>query len=310
MYKSIDAGKTWKHLGLENTRQISRVLVDPKNPDVVFVAVLGHVYGAHPERGVYRTKDGGSTWQKVLYKNDDLGAIDLAFDPANSQTIYASMWNVRRPPWFIYAPANGPGSGIFKSTDGGNTWTPLTTGLPAEGVGRIGLAVSRTNPNRVYAIVDAKEGGLFSSSDAGATWTKVSGDNRIWGRGWYFNKVTADPKDPDTVYVQNTSVYKSTNGGKNWTAIKGAPGGDDYHQMWINPDDPKRMILASDQGCVVTEDGAETWSSWYNQSTAQLYHVAADNRFPYWVTGAQQDSGAVGVPSRSSHAEISNHECL
>jgi len=308
MYKSIDAGKTWKHLGLENTRQISRVLVDPKNPDVVFVAVLGHVYGAHPERGVYRTKDGGSTWQKVLYKNDGLGAIDLAFDPANSQTIYASMWNVRRPPWFIYAPANGPGSGIFKSTDGGNTWTPLTTGLPAEGVGRIGLAVSRTNPNRVYAIVDAKEGGLFSSSDAGATWTKVSGDNRIWGRGWYFNKVTADPKDPDTVYVQNTSVYKSTNGGKNWTAIKGAPGGDDYHQMWINPDDPKRMILASDQGCVVTEDGAETWSSWYNQSTAQLYHVAADNRFPYWVTGAQQDSGAVGVPSRSSHAEISNHD--
>jgi photosystem II stability/assembly factor-like uncharacterized protein len=308
MYKSVDAGKTWKHLGLENTRQISRVLVDPKNPELVYVAVLGHVYGPHPDRGVYRTKDGGATWQKVLYKNEDVGAIDLAFDPVDSKTIYASMWNVRRPPWFIYAPANGPGCGIFKSTDGGNTWNQLTTGLPTESVGRIGLAVSNTNRNRVYAIVDAKEGGLFSSSDAGASWTKVSGDNRIWGRGWYFNKVTADPKDPDTVFVQNTSVYKSTNGGKNWTAIKGAPGGDDYHQMWINPDDPKRMILASDQGCVVTEDGAATWSSWYNQSTAQLYHVAADNRFPYWVTGAQQDSGAVGVPSRSNHSEISNHD--
>ncbi|HEY6802523.1 MAG TPA: hypothetical protein VI306_02990 [Pyrinomonadaceae bacterium] len=308
MYKSIDAGKTWKHLGLDNTRQISRVLVDPKNPDLVYVAVLGHVYGPHPDRGVYRTKDGGATWQKVLYKNEDVGAIDLAFDPVDSKTIYASMWNVRRPPWFIYAPANGPGSGIFKSTDGGNTWNQLTNGLPTEGVGRIGLAVSNTNRNRIYAIVDAKEGGLFSSSDAGATWTKVSADMRVWGRGWYFNKVTADPKDADTVYVQNTSVYKSTNGGKNWTAVKGAPGGDDYHQMWINPDDPKHMILASDQGCIVTEDGMMTWSSWYNQSTAQIYHVAADNRFPYWVTGAQQDSGAVGVPSRSNHAEISNHD--
>jgi photosystem II stability/assembly factor-like uncharacterized protein len=308
MYRSTDAGKTWKHLGLDNTRQISRVLVDPKNPDLVYVAVLGHVYGPHADRGVYRTKDGGATWQKVLYKNEDVGAIDLAFDPVDSKTVYATMWNVRRPPWFIYAPANGPGSGIFKSTDGGNTWNQLTNGLPAEGVGRIGLAVSNTNRNRIYAIIDAKEGGLFSSSDAGANWTKVSADTRIWGRGWYFNKVTADPKDTDTVYVQNTSVYKSTNGGKNWTAIKGAPGGDDYHQMWINPDDPKRMILASDQGCIVTEDGMMTWSSWYNQSTAQLYHVAADNRFPYWVTGAQQDSGAVGVPSRSNHAEISNHD--
>ena len=308
VYKSIDAGKTWKHLGLENSRQIGRIIVDPKNPDLAYIAVLGHVYGPHPDRGVYRTKDGGATWQKILYKNEHLGAIDLAFDPVNSQIIYASMWNVRRPPWFIYAPANGPGAGIFKSSDGGNTWTQLTNGLPSEGVGRIGLAVSPTNGNRIYVIVDAKEGGLFSTSDAGATWTKVSADNRIWGRGWYFNKVTADPKDPDTVFVQNTSIYKSTNGGKNWTAIKGAPGGDDYHQLWINPDDPKRMISGSDQGCIVTEDGAITWSSWYNQSTAQLYHVAADNRFPYWLTGAQQDSGAIGVPSRSNHSEISNHD--
>jgi photosystem II stability/assembly factor-like uncharacterized protein len=307
IYKSVDAGKTWKHSGLDQTRQISRVLVDPKDPEVVLVAVLGHVYGPHPDRGVYRTRDGGVTWQKVLFKNDDVGAIDLAFDPTNSQIVYASMWNVRRPPWFIYAPANGPGSGIYKSTNGGTTWQPLANGLPTEGVGRIGLAVA-ANRNRVYAIVDAKEGGLYSSNDAGESWTKLSGDMRIWGRGWYFNKVTADPKEPETVYVQNTSIYKSTNGGKNWTAIKGAPGGDDYHQLWINPDDPKRMIVASDQGAIVTEDNATTWSSWYNQSTAQLYHVAADNRFPYWVTGAQQDSGAVGVPTRSNHSEISNHD--
>lgn len=308
IYKSSDAGRTWKYAGLDKSRQISRILIDPRNPDVVLVAVLGHVYGPHPERGVYRSRDGGSTWQKVLFKNDDVGAIDLAFDPTNPRIVYASLWNVRRPPWFIYAPANGPGGGIFKSTDGGSNWQQLTVGLPTEGVGRIGLAVSPTNRNRVYAIIDAKDGGLYSSNDAGATWARISADARVWGRGWYFNKVTADPKEPETVYVQNTSVYKSTNGGKNWTPIKGAPGGDDYHQLWINPDDPKRMIVASDQGAIVTEDGALTWSSWYNQSTAQLYHVAADNRFPYWVTGAQQDSGAVGVPSRSNHSEISNHD--
>jgi len=308
VYKSVDAGKTWKHLGLENTRQIGRILVDPRNPDVVFVAALGHVYGSSPDRGVYRSRDGGITWQKVLFKNNDVGAIDLALDPTNPQIIYAALWAVRRPPWFIYAPANGPGSGLFKSNDGGTTWQPLGNGIPTEGIGRIGIAVAPANTNRIYVILDAKEGGLYSSSDAGATWSKISGDNRIWGRGWYFSKVTVDPKNADTVYVSNTSVYKSTDAGKKWTAIKGAPGGDDYHLLWINPDDPKRMIVASDQGAVVSEDGAVTWSSWYNQSTAQLYHVAADNRFPYWVTGAQQDSGAVGVPTQSNHSEISNHD--
>ena len=308
VYKSTDAGKTWKHIGLENTRQIGRVIVDPKNPNVVFVAALGHAYGPSPDRGVYRSRDGGATWKKVLFKNDEVGAIDLAFDPIDSQIVYATLWNVRRPPWFIYAPANGPGAGIFKSTDGGTTWKEISYGIPTEGLGRIGIAVARTSRNRVYAIVDAKEGGLFISNDGGATWTKTSSDNRIWGRGWYFCKVSIDPKNADTVYVMNTSVYRSTDAGKTWTAIKGAPGGDDYHQLWIYPDDPKRMVLGSDQGAVVTVDGAETWSSWYNQSTAQLYHVAADNRFPYWVSGPQQDSGAVGVPSRSSHSEISNHD--
>jgi photosystem II stability/assembly factor-like uncharacterized protein len=308
MYKSVDAGKTWTHIGLDNTRQIGRIIVDPKNPSIVFVAALGHGYGANPDRGVYRTRDGGATWQKVLFKSDNVGAIDLAFDPQNSQIVYATLWNTRRPPWSIYPPSYGSGGGIFKSTDGGNNWQPLTNGIPTEGQGRIGIAVALANRNRVYAIVDAKAGGLYRSDDAGATWNRMSSDNRIWGRGWYFCKVTVDPKNPDIVYVSNTSVYRSMDGGTKWTAIKGAPGGDDYHQLWIYPDDPKRMVLGSDQGAIVSEDGAVTWSSWYNQSTAELYHVAADNRFPYWVTGAQQDSGPIGVPTRSSHSEISMHD--
>jgi len=308
MYKSADAGKTWTHIGLENTRQIGRILVDPNDANTVFVAALGHAYGANPERGVYRSKDGGSTWQLVLHKSDDVGAIDLAFDPQNSRAIYAALWNTRRPPWSIYPPSYGPGSGLFKSTDGGDTWQQLTNGLPSERVGRIGVAVAPTNPNTVYVIVDATQGGIYRSDDAGASWRKVSEEKRIWGRGWYFCNVVVDPKDPDTLYVSNTSVYRSTDGGKTWTAIKGAPGGDDYHQLWIYPGDPKRMILASDQGTVVSVDGAATWSTWYNQPTAQLYHVAPDSRFPSWATGAQQDSGAMSVPTRSSHTEISMHD--
>jgi photosystem II stability/assembly factor-like uncharacterized protein len=308
MYKSTDAGKTWTHVGLDNTRQIGRILVDPRNPDIVFVAALGHAYGANPERGVYRSTDGGASWKRILYKSDDVGAIDLAFDPQNSQTIYATLWNTRRPPWSVYPPSYGPGSGIFKSTDGGDTWQQLTGGLPTERVGRIGIAVAPANSNLVYAIIDAKEGGIYRSNDAGASWHKMSNEKRIWGRGWYFCNVVVDPTNPETVYVSNTSLYRSADGGKNWTSIRGAPGGDDYHQLWIYPGDPKRMILASDQGTVVTEDGAATWSSWYNQPTAQLYHVAADYRFPYWATGAQQDSGAVSVPARSSHSEISMHD--
>jgi photosystem II stability/assembly factor-like uncharacterized protein len=308
IYKSTDAGKTWKHLGLENTKQIGRIIVDPKNPNTLFVAALGNVYAPNPDRGVYRSLDGGVTWEKVLFKNDDVGAIDLAFDPVDSKTVYATLWNVRRPPWFIYTPANGPGAGIFKSVDGGTTWKGISEGIPLEGRGHIGIAVAPTNRNRLYAVVDAKDGGVFTSNDAGATWTRLSSDKRLWDRGWYFEKVNVDPKNADIVYVMNTSIYRSTDAGKTWTPIKGAPGGDDYHQLWINPDDPKRMIVASDQGTIVTVDGAATWSSWYNQPTAQIYHVAADYRFPYWVTGAQQDSGAVGTPSRSIHSDISNRD--
>ena len=310
MYKSTDAGRTWTHIGLDDTRQIGKVIVDPRSPDVVFVAALGHAYGANPDRGVYRSRDGGATWQKVLFKGNDVGAIDLAFDPgdAGAQTIYAAMWNTRRPPWSIYPPSYGPGSGLYKSTDGGSNWQQLTRGLPADGVGRIGVAVAPSNPSRLYAIVDAKTGGLFRSDDAGATWTKTSGDNRIWGRGWYFGKVVVDPKNADLVYVSNTGVYRSRDGGKTFgEPFKGSPGGDDYHQLWIYPDDGNRMILGGDQGAVISVDGLAdhpTWSSWLNQSTAQIYRLAADSAFPYWVTGAQQDSGAVRVRSRGRFAGI------
>ena len=308
MYKSTDAGRTWTHIGLDDTRQIGRVIVDPRNPDVVFVAALGHAYGANPDRGVYRSRDGGATWQKVLFKSNDVGAIDLAFDPDDPQAIYATLWNTRRPPWSIYPPSYGPGSGVYKSTDGGSNWQPLTRGLPTDGVGRIGVAVAPSNRSRVYAIVDAKEGGLFRSDDSGTTWTKASGDQRIWGRGWYFGKVVVDPKSPDLVYVSNTGVYRSRDGGRTFgEPFKGSPGGDDYHQLWISPDDGNRMILGGDQGAVISVDGLAdhpTWSSWLNQATAQIYRLAPDNAFPYWVTGAQQDSGAVRVRTRGRFAGI------
>lgn len=307
MYKSSDGGKTWRNIGLHDTRQIGRILVDPKNPDVVLVAALGHAYGANAERGVFRSTDGGQSWNKVLFKDDNTGAIELAATP-DMQTVYAALWQTRRPPWSVYPPSNGPGSGVYKSGDGGATWQPLS-GLPTEGLGRVGLAVSAAQPNRVYAIVDANEGGLYRSDDAGATWQRMSNEQRIWGRGWYFGQVTADPKDPDTLYVMNTSTYRSRDGGKTFDAIRGAPGGDDYHQLWINPNDPQRLALSSDQGTVISLDGARTWSSWYTQPTAQLYHVITDNAFPYRVYAAQQDSGAVAVPSRGKYfGEVTNRD--
>jgi photosystem II stability/assembly factor-like uncharacterized protein len=300
MYRSADGGKSWTHVGLADSQQIGRVLVDPRNPDRVYVAALGHPYGPNPERGVFRSEDGGRSWRKVLGPDADTGAIDLAFEPGRPEVIYAALWRTRRTPWEVYPPSSGPGSGLYKSSDGGDTWAPLTKGLPAK-PGRIGLAVAPSKPERVYAIVDAQgEGGLYRSDDAGATWAKASGDSRIWGRGWYFGGITVEPKNPDVVHACNTAMYRSEDGGKTFVPEKGAPGGDDYHQLWIDPQEPKRRMLGVDQGALVSVDGGETWSSWYNQPTGQFYHVITDRRFPYWVYGSQQDSGAAGVPSRTN----------
>jgi photosystem II stability/assembly factor-like uncharacterized protein len=301
MYKSTDAGKTWTHIGLEDSRQIARIVVDPDDTEKVFVAALGHAYGPNKERGVFRSNDGGKSWQQVLFKDENTGAIDLAMEPGNPKNMYAALLQTRRPPWSIYPPSKGPGTGLYRSKDAGDHWELLTGhGLPSEELGRTGIAFAPSNPKRIYLIADAKEGGLYRSDDGGENWARVSKDPRIWGRGWYFCEVSVDSKDPDTVYVPNTSTYRSRDGGKTFAAIKGAPGGDDYHQLWIDPDNPQRMILGCDQGVIVTRNGGETWSSWYNQATGQFYHVAADNRFPYWVYGAQQDSGAAATPSRSN----------
>jgi photosystem II stability/assembly factor-like uncharacterized protein len=343
VYKSIDAGKTWTHIGLETTEHIGKIAVDPNNPNIVFVAAIGHLYEANPDRGLYRSKDGGRTWAKVLFENNNVGAVDVAIDPTNSQVVYATLWNTRRPPWYTYQPSSGPGGGIFKSTDGGSTWNQLTNGLPASCIGRSGVAVAPGNPRRLYAVVDdflpegapttavclsvppgrggnagasttTPQGGFYRSDDAGATWTKLSSDNELWGRGWYFEKLVVDPKNPDIIYVPNVAVARSKDGGKTWVALRGSPGGDDYHQAWVSPDDSNTMIVASDQGAIITRNATVddprqvTWSSWLNQPTAQIYHVSADDRFPYWVTGAQQDSGAVAVRTRSKFAAISTRE--
>jgi len=300
VYKSADGGRTWSHIGLDDSQQIGRIVIDPSNPDRVFVAALGHPYAANQERGLFRSLDGGKTWQRVLSRNeDDTGAIDVAFEPGNPRVLYAALWRTRRTPWSVYPPSNGPGGGLFKSTDGGDHWTELT-GLP-KNPGRIGIAVAPSRPSRVYAIVDAPDaGGLYRSDDAGATWTLTGKDERIWSRGWYFGGITVEPKNADVVYSCNVNLYRSDDAGKTWIVAKGAPGGDDYHQLWIDPSNPQRRILGVDQGAVVSTNGGTTWSSWYNQPTGQFYHVSTDNRFPYFVYGAQQDSGAAGVPSRTS----------
>lgn len=308
VYKSTDGGRTWQFLGLEATHRIGAILVDPQDANRVYVAALGHAYGPNPERGVYRSLNGGQTWQKLLYKNADTGAIGLVFDPDNAHVIYATLWQARRPPWSQYPPNEGPGSGLYRSSDGGDTWTQLTGhGLPSGILGRIGLAVG-AHGRRIYALIAAQkpdEAGLYRSDDAGQSWRLVGTDPRITSRQWYFSGLTVDPSNDDIVYAANVALYRSTDGGKTFAAYKGAPGGDDYHTLWINPLHPRHMVLASDQGTVVSCDGGHTWSSWYNQPTAQMYHVVTDHRFPYWVYGAQQDSGTAAVVSRSDYGEIS-----
>jgi photosystem II stability/assembly factor-like uncharacterized protein len=307
LYKSIDAGRTWRHLGLREAQQIASILVDPKDPNRLFVAAQGHPYGPNAERGIFRSIDGGESWQKVLYKDENAGGMDLVFDPRNPQVIFASLWSSRRPPWTTGGGYDGPGSGLYKSTDGGDTWRQLTQGLPgdAEGIGRIGPAVSPSDPDRMYAWVDAKKAsGIYRSDNAGETWQQINDEERIWGRGDDFGCVRVDPRNKDIIYVANTSTYRSTDAGRNFTAIKGAPGGDDYHTVWIDPDNPDIIALALDQGATISVNGGQTWSSWYNQPTAQFYHVITDNQFPYWVYGGQQESGSIGTASRSDFGEI------
>ncbi|MDB5483929.1 MAG: hypothetical protein JWO83_4982 [Caulobacteraceae bacterium] len=299
LFKTVDGGKSWAPSGLADSQSIAKILVDPANPDVVLVAALGHPYGPNDQRGVFRSTDGGKTWTRTLFRNADTGAIDLVYKPGDPRTVYAALWQTRRPPWNVYAPSSGPGGGLFKSVDGGATWTEIAGhGLP-DAPGRIGLATAEGAPDRLYALIDAKAGGLYRSDDAGATWSKVTGDPRIWQRGWYFGQLTVNPKNPDQLWVLDTIVLRSDDGGRNFLPIKGDPTGDDFHVLWIDPTDPNRRILGVDQGALVTLNGGATWSSWLNQPTGQFYHVATDNRFPYRVYGAQQDSGAADVPSRT-----------
>jgi photosystem II stability/assembly factor-like uncharacterized protein len=307
VFKSTDGGKTWQSVGLRATRNIGRIWVDPNNPDVVVVAALGHLFGPNPERGVYLSTDGGGTWVHALSINDDTGVVDLAADPTNPNLLYAAAWQVRGSPWLDYfEPLSGPGSAIYRSTDGGATWARLAgNGWPTGPLGRIGLAVTHTpQGTRIYATVASKsDGGVWRSDDGGDHWQRVNADGDTFGN-WYFSRLTVDPRNPDVVYSAGQSIRRSSDGGKTWTIIKGAPGGDDYHFLWINPQHPDHWITASDQGAVVTVNDGQTWSSWYNEPTGQFYHVAADNRFPYWIYSGQQDSGTIGTASRSDYGAL------
>ncbi len=294
VYKSTDAGKTWRKTGLENTQAIARIRIDPKNSEIVYVAALGHPYGPNPERGVFRSTDGGKTWKKILYRDDHSGAVDLCFDPHNSRVLFAALWDVYRTPWLLND--GGPGSGLFKSTDGGNTWDEITrnSGLPKGIIGKIGVAVSGADSNRIYAMVEAQDGGLFRSDDAGKTWTLVSQDRRALQRAFYFSRIYADPKEKDTIYVMNVAFLKSTDGGKQFKTLR--PSHGDNHDLWIDPNDHQRMINSNDGGGNVSVDGGATWTG-ETFPTAQLYHVAITKDVPYQVCGAQQDNSTVCVQS-------------
>jgi len=298
VWKSTDAGKTWTSLGLKLTRQISRVLVHPTNPEIVYVAAQGNVWAPTPDRGIYRSRDGGKNWSKVLFRNDSTGASDLVFDPANPNVLYAAFWQVGRTPWMLNS--GGAGSGVFKSTDGGDTWRDIShnPGMPAGIFGNIGLTVSAANPNRVFAIIEADSGGVYRSDDGGATWMHTNADRSLRQRAWYYSKIHADPKDTNVVYVNNVNFNKSTDGGKTFRPVRGIPHGDS-HDFWIAPNDNKRMIEADDGGGSVSTDGGRTWTD-EDFATAQFYHVITTNHFPYHICGAQQDNSTLCGPSRKA----------
>ena len=311
IYKSTDAGKSWAHLDLSDAQQITAIVVDPKNPDRVFVSAEGHPYGPNLVRGVFRSLDGGKTFEKVLYKDENTGAADVVMDPSDPQVLFASLWAARVAPWEVRSGESFtiPGSGLYKSTDGGSTWRPITQGLPTaeNGLSRIGIAIALSNPKRMYLDVETKKdkAGIYRSDDAGESWQFVNGDHRIGGRGPGAMGIAVAPDNPDVLYVANTAAWKSTDGGKTFVGWKGAPGGDDYQRIWISAENPQIIAISADQGAAISVNGGATWSSWYNQPTAQFYDVTTDNRFPYWVYGGQQESGSVATKSRSDYGEIS-----
>lgn len=309
VYKSTDGGATWTHIGLEETRQISRIVIDPQNPAIVYVGALGHAYGPNEERGVYKSVDGGTHWTRVLDLGPAIGISDLAMCSSAPQLLFAGTWQSHRPPWSTYGPIDGPGGGLYRSQDAGKTWSRLEgRGLPEGDWGRIGVDVAPAG-KRVYALIEvkkseAKKSGLYRSDDGGNTWALANADPRLTSRAWYFSQFTIDPQNPDVIYIPNIALYRSEDGGKTISVLRGAPGGDDYHQLWIDPRNSASMVLGTDQGTTISLNRGQTWSSWYNQPTAQFYHVTTDNQFPYVVYGAQQDTGAAAVVSRTDHGQI------
>ncbi len=300
VYKSVDAGKTWKYVGLPNSRQVGRIAIDPQDANVVFVAALGSPFSPNRERGLFRTRDGGATWEKVLFVDDTTGAVDVVIDPVNPRIVYASFWPVYRRPWGIHSGGNG--SGPYQSVDGGSTWTELKNGLPTGMKGRIGLAVSPTRHDRVWAIVEAKDGGVYRSDDAGATWQRMNGDSSVRERAWYYSHIIADTKDENTVYVLTLEINKSTDGGRTFQMVRAAH--SDNHSLWLAPDDPRRMVNGNDGGAAISWNGGRTWTTQQNQPTAQFYHVITDSQFPYRIYGSQQDSTSVSIPSRTNGGGI------
>ena len=307
VYRSTDGGQTWTNMGLSDTRHIARVRIHPANPDLVYVAALGHAYGPNEERGIFRSRDGGNTWERVLFRSENAGAADLSLDPNNPRILYASIWETRRTPWSL--SSGGPESGIFKSVDGGDSWTEITDnpGLPGGLKGRIGVAVSPAKPGRVWATIEAEDCGLYRSDDGGDTWELVSDNRDLQGRPWYYQHVFADPQDPDTVWILNYQCWKSVDGGRTFNRVT-TPHGDD-HDLWIDPNNPRRMIEGNDGGACVTFNGGESWSSIYNQLTGQFYHLTTDNQFPHRVYGTQQDNTAISVPSRTHKGAIPWGDC-